>query len=296
MPVNFNLRRALRYNDARGVQAIMPNRAPAVAGQFYPAAPDKLRNAVAMCLDEATTAPAPDCVSAIIAPHAGYPYSGPTAGCAFRRIQGMAPRRVVLLGPSHHFRFRGVSLYTEGTFESPLGSVPVDHVFMAELNSAFGNTCPEAHVPEHALEVELPFLQTVLARGFAIVPVLFGGYPASEHHTFAEFLAEHLDPGDLVLASTDLSHFLTEPEANQIDRHSLDTVLAGDPEALTTGLRDGSCSLCGGTAVVVALTAANLLDARTRSEWDYRTSAWATGDASRVVGYGGLTLERSGAC
>lgn len=272
----------------------MPNRAPAVAGQFYPAAPDKLRNIVDRCLDEAVTTPAPECVSAIIAPHAGYPYSGPTAGCAFRRLQGMTPRRVILLGPSHHYRFRGFSLHTEGTFETPLGTLPVDRDFMTKLAGQFRNTCPEAHFPEHALEVELPFLQTVLTPGFSIVPVLFGGYPVPEHHALAEFLAEHLAPGDLILASTDLSHFLTEPEANQIDRHSLDTILVGDPEALATGLRDGSCSLCGGTAVVVALAAANLLGARSRTEWDYRTSAWVTSNPSRVVGYGGLTFERAG--
>jgi AmmeMemoRadiSam system protein B len=265
-----------------------------VAGQFYPAAPQKLRDVVARCLDEADTAPAPERVSVVVAPHAGYPYSGPTAGCAFRRIRGMSPRRVVLLGPSHHFRFRGVSLYTDGAFENPIGSVPVDSAFMGGLARRFGNTCPEAHGPEHALEVELPFLQTVLAQDFTIVPVLFGDYPAQEHNALAEFLAEHLDPGDLMLASTDLSHFLTEPEANQIDRHSLDAVLAGDPQNLATGLREGSFSLCGGTAVVVALAAANLREARCRAEWDYRTSAWATGDPSRVVGYGGLTLEHAG--
>lgn len=272
----------------------MSNRAPAVAGQFYPAAPEKLRSAVARCLDEAGTAPAPDRVSAIIAPHAGYPYSGPTAGWAFRRIQGMAPRRVILLGPSHHYRFRGLSLYPGEAFETPLGPVAVDCAFTAKLATRFGSTCPEAHVPEHALEVELPFLKATLLRGFTIVPVLFGDYPAPEHHSLAEFLADHLDPRDLMLASTDLSHFLSEPEANRVDRHSLDTVLAGDPEALARGLRDGSCSLCGGAAVVVALAAANLLGARSRAEWDYRTSAWATGDPSRVVGYGGLTFECAG--
>lgn len=269
----------------------MPKRAAAVAGQFYPAAPDKLRNVVARCLDEAATAPAPDRVSAIIAPHAGYPYSGPTAGLAFRRIQGMSPHRVILLGPSHHYRFRGFSLYPGEAFETPLGDIPVDRAFVAAIAARFGSDCPEAHVPEHSLEVELPFLLAVLAPGFSIVPVLFGDCPTPAHRALATFLAESIDPGDLILASTDLSHFLTEPEANQIDRHSLDTVLAGDPEALATGLRDGSCSLCGGTAVVVALAAANLLGARTRTEWDYRTSAWATGDPSRVVGYGGLTLE-----
>lgn len=271
----------------------MPTRAPAVAGQFYPAAPDKLRSTVARCLDEAATLPAPDNVSAMMAPHAGYPYSGPTAGWAFRRIRGMAPRRVVLLGPSHHYRFRGISLSAAGAFETPLGTVPVDSDFTADLVRAFGCACPEAHTPEHALEVELPFLQTVLTPGFSIVPVLFGDYPAPDYPALAEFLVDHLDPGDLIVASTDLSHFLPEHEANQIDRHSMDMVLAGDPEALATGLRDGSCSLCGGTAVVVALAAANLLNARARTEWDYRTSAWATGDPSRVVGYGGLTLERT---
>lgn len=270
----------------------MFNRAPAVAGQFYPAAPEKLRSAVAQCLDDTATTPNPDRVTAIVAPHAGYPYSGPTAGCAFRRIKGMAPRRVVLLGPSHHYRFSGFSLATVDAFETPLGALPVDRTFMARLAARFPSECPEAHAPEHALEVELPFLQSVLAPGFSIVPMLFGSHVSAAHRSLAEFLAETLAPDDLILASTDLSHFLTEPQANQIDRHSLDTVLAGDPEALATGLRDGTCALCGGTAVVVALAAANLLGARTRTEWDYRTSAWATGDPSRVVGYGGLTFER----
>lgn len=272
----------------------MSNRAPAVAGQFYPAAPDQLRKAVARYLEEADTPPAPDRVLAIVAPHAGYPYSGPTAGFAFRRIQGMAPRRVVLLGPSHHFRFRGVSLFTGDSFASPLGLVPVDRKLMADLAATFAHTCPEAHIPEHALEVELPFLQSVLDPGFSIVPVLFGGYPEGEHYALAEWLAERLDPGDLIVASTDLSHFLAEPEANRVDRRTLDAVMAGDPQALAVGLRDGSHSLCGGTAVVVALAAANLLNAQSRTEWDYRTSAWASGDPSRVVGYGGLTFERGG--
>lgn len=272
----------------------MPNRAPAVAGQFYPGSPERLRSTVARCLDEAGTVPAPDRVHTVIAPHAGYPYSGPTAGWAFRRIRGLAPRRVVVLGPSHHYRFKGISLVEQGAFDTPLGPVPIDGEFMGRLSARFGNHCPEAHDPEHAIEVELPFLQAVLAPGFTLVPILFGDYPHLEHGDLAAFLAEHLDPGDLVVASTDLSHFLTEPEANQIDRHSLDTILAGDPEALTTGLRNGTVSLCGGTAVVVALALANLVEARERAQWDYRTSAWATGDPSRVVGYGGLTLERAG--
>lgn len=270
----------------------MTVRPAAVAGQFYPAAPEKLQSTVAIYLEEAAMTPAPDRVSVIIAPHAGYPYSGPTAARAFGRLQGMSPCRVFLLGPSHHYRFQGLSIYGGEAFASPLGPVPVDQAFAAELAARFGAECPEAHIPEHALEVELPFLQVVLAPGFRIVPLLFGGHATTVHRSLAECIAEQMEPGDLILASTDLSHFLTESAANQIDRHSLDAIVAGEPDALATALRDGSCALCGGTAVVVALAAANLFGATSRTVWDYRTSAWATGDPSRVVGYGGLTLEK----
>lgn len=269
----------------------MPARPAAVAGRFYPAAPDSLRNVVQHHLDGAIVTPNPTGVTALIAPHAGYPYSGPTAAHVFRRIQGMAPGRIVLMGPSHHFRFRGLSIDTGGDWATPLGNVPLDNDFAARLAERFGNHCPDAHVPEHALEVELPFLQSVLSPGFLIVPILFGDEAGMLHRRLAETLVEWLEPGDLLVASTDLSHFLPELAANEIDRHSLEVVLSGDPEVLREGLRDQTCSLCGGTAVYTALAAANCAGATTRTLWDYRTSGASTGDFSRVVGYGAVSLE-----
>lgn len=270
----------------------MPVRPPAVAGRFYPGGPEKLHASVAAYLNDAAVEPNPGQVATVVAPHAGYPFSGPTAGHAFRRIQGMSPRRVVLLGPSHHYQFEGISVYDRGAWETPLGAVDIDEDLAARLVGAFGNTRPEAHAPEHALEVELPFLQQALRPGFAIVPVLFGGPPGPTHLALADWLAGNIDPDDLVVASTDLSHFLSEPEANRIDRNTLDTILAGEPDAVRQGMRDQTCSMCGATAVYTALAAANHAGATRRTLWDYRTSGQASGDFSRVVGYGGVTLER----
>lgn len=270
----------------------MQTRRPAVAGRFYPGAPDVLHDTVQRYVGDADVSPQPDRVMAVIAPHAGYPYSGATAGHAFRRLLGMRPRRVVILGPSHYFRFPGLSIANRGQWETPLGAVPIDEAFADRLVGAFGTHRADAHDPEHALEVELPFLQHVLGPGFSIVPVLLGGGLEDSNEELAAFLARHLDPGDLVVASTDLSHFLSESEANVIDRESLGRVVAGDPEYLRRGFRDQACSMCGAAAVLTALRAANLARATDRHLWDYRTSGRASGDSSRVVGYGGLTLER----
>jgi len=269
----------------------MSIRPAAVAGRFYPSDPDRLRATVRGYLDGSAVAPAPEQVMCIVAPHAGYPYSGPTAGHAFRRIAGMTPRRVMLLGPSHYFRFGGISVYDRGVWETPLGRVPVDEAFAAELVARFGSNCPEAHTPEHALEVELPFLQVALAPGFSVVPVLLGGEPGGAGTQLAEYLAESMAPGDLLVASTDLSHFLSQAEANAIDRHSLEVLLAGNPDGVRQGVCDRTCSMCGAAAVHAALLTANHRAAGSRRLWDYRTSGAATGDFARVVGYGAVSLE-----
>lgn len=269
----------------------MSVRRAAVAGQFYPAAPGDLQQDVERYLGEAPVRPRPAQVAALVAPHAGYPYSGPTAGHVFRRVQGMAPGRVVLMGPSHHFRFDGMSVGPSDAVETPLGTVAVDHAFARRLIELFGTTCPEAHIPEHALEVELPFLQTALMPGFTVVPILFGSEIQPFHHALAQHLAAWLEPHDQVVASSDLSHFLTEDEANAIDRNSLDLVISGDCDCLQGAIADKAASMCGATAVYTALAVANTLGATRRTLWDYRTSAHATGDPTRVVGYGAITFE-----
>jgi len=262
-----------------------------MAGRFYPSQREALKKTVEEHIARANVVvPTPN-VAVVVAPHAGYPYSGPTAGHAFRRVLGTAPSRVILLGPSHHFRFPGLSIYPSGAWKTPLGTVEVDADFAAQLVSRFGNTCPEAHAPEHALEVELPFLQVALKSQFTIVPILLGSDIDDTHDQLAECLVEWTSPEDLLIASTDLSHFLTEAEANAIDQRSLDTLVAGDPAALAQGISQGACAMCGASAVYTSLAAANLLGATRRQRWDYRTSGAATRDYARVVGYGAVTLE-----
>ena len=265
-------------------------RRPAVAGQFYPDEPEELRRAVESYLGNAPVEPAPDRVTTVVSPHAGYIYSGPTAGYAFARVRGKQPGRVVLLGSSHRYRIDTASVFTSGAFETPLGTFPIDEPFARQLANLTGSLSEEPHMQEHALEVQLPFLAQAVGT-VPIVPVLFGS-PASEWHAaLGETLAQLLDPTDLVVASTDLSHYLDESSANAIDRHSIDAVLSRNWKSFAEGIRDKSCSMCGAAAVTAAMAFAA---ARRADEWrllDYRTSGAASGDFRRVVGYAAITME-----
>lgn len=269
----------------------MSIRPAAVAGRFYPGTPDALEQTVRSLLRGAhSTQPAPDHTSGILVPHAGYPYSGPVAAHAFRRVEGKRPGRVVLLGCSHHYQFSGASIVTSGSFETPLGLLPVDAAFAAALAKDTETASLAAHEPEHALEVELPFLQVVLGP-VSIVPVLFGAEPSPWHAQFGRALAARLDPGDLVIISTDLSHYLPNPEAHALDHQSLDCLLEQDSVAFQEAARSGGVSMCGATAVQAGMSCAL---ARGATQWrllDYRTSGDVCGERSRVVGYAAVSFE-----
>lgn len=270
----------------------MTRRPPAVAGQFYLANPKRLRHAVTGYIDDAGVEPAPERVVAIMAPHAGHEYSGPTAGYAYARVRGKQPKRVILAGCSHRYPVATASVYERGAFDTPLGPFPIDEAFASELAGELKSRGTEPHQFEHSLEVQLPFFEVAFGK-VPIVPVLFGGPGGSWHTQVGEKLAGMLDEGDLVVASTDLSHFLTEEQANRIDRHTLDAVLTQDIAALTEALRDGTCSMCAGAAVLMAMGFALARGATAWSLLDYRTSGSATGDYDRVVGYGAISMERA---
>ena len=268
----------------------MKTRKPAVAFQFYPGEPRELRQLVAGYIDDSGVEPSPESTVAVVAPHAGYIYSGPTAGFAYARIKGKKPDRVLLLGCSHRFHIPTASVFTEGAFETPLGTFPVDEAFAAAFAKEAKAASIEPHIHEHSLEVQLPFLWMALGE-VPIVPILFGGSATDWHVQMGRRLAEMAGENDLAVASTDLSHYLTEESANQIDKHTLDTVLAKNPAAVVKGLEDDSCSMCGGAAVVAALSFAL---ARNANKWqllDYRTSAATSGDYGHVVGYGAISME-----
>ena len=267
-------------------------RRPAVAGQFYPSDPEELRETVDAYLDAADVESAAERVVTIVSPHAGYVYSGPTAGHAYARVRGKRPTRVVLLGCSHRYAIETASVFTSGEFNTPIGAFSIDEAFARDLAEATGSVSVEPHVPEHSLEVQLPFLAR--AVGFVpIVPVLFGSNAGPWHAKMGEALARTLDAADLVVASTDLSHYLSEAGANEIDRRSIDAVLAKDWRAYAQGIRDQSCAMCGAAAVTAAMACARALQANEWKLLDYRTSGAASGDYGRVVGYAAISMERA---
>lgn len=269
-------------------------REPVVAGMFYPGVPGELEHEVRSFLAEAAVDAVPPDVGAMVVPHAGYPYSGPTAGHGYARVQGTKPGRVVLLGRSHRYAFENAAVFPDGAFETPLGTCRVDGAFAQALDAEFGGGPVEAHAPEHSLEVQLPFVQVALGN-VPIVPVLFGADPAASHIAFGQRLAQMLEPGDLVVASTDLSHYLSEDEANALDEATLQAILSQDCDAVARGVRSGACSMCGAPAVVAAMACALERGARDWRLCDYRTSAAVSGDYERVVGYGAITMARAAA-
>lgn len=263
----------------RGNPHELTSRRPAVAGRFYPADPAILREMVNAYLEAAPARQLGD-VRAVIAPHAGYPYSGPIAGYSFKALAGKPAGcyTIYLLGPAHYVPVDGVAVGMFDRFETPLGSVTVA---VEEAKSLVERGAPyqagnQAHLPEHCLEVELPFLQAALSD-FRIVPLLFGNVdPAFVSRDLAELVAD--DPWSLVVVSSDLSHYHGYEAAQRMDRAFLEAVVAGDVNRAAQG------EACGIMPVLTLMTMAHGL------KWqptllDYRNSGDTGGDKSGVVGY-----------
>ncbi|MCX5769823.1 MAG: AmmeMemoRadiSam system protein B [Candidatus Hydrogenedentes bacterium] len=268
----------------------MNTRKPAVAGQFYPLDPKTLQRMVEQYLAQSEVEPQPDRVAAVVAPHAGYIYSGPTAGFAYTRLRGKKPERIILLGTSHRYSIPGASVYSSGAFQTPLGTFPVDEPFAKALAHKIGSVSVEPHVTEHSLEVQLPFLWLTVGK-VPVVPVLFGERAGERHLDVGQTLAELASETDLVVASTDLSHYLSQEQAHQIDKRTLDAILAKDAHAVISGVARGAYSMCGSAAVVAAMAYALARGATQWSLLDYRTSAETSGDYGQVVGYAAVSME-----
>ena len=234
---------------------------------------------------------APDGVRCILVPHAGYVYSGPTAAHAYARVAGKKVGRVILLGCSHRYSFDGISIPFADAFATPLGSLPVDREFIQQLPAGREDYPGEPHGAEHSLEVQLPFVQATLGD-IPIVPILFGGPFTPWHRTFAQHLAESVGEDDLIVVSTDLSHYLTEAEANTLDTQSLDTLLTQDIPAVLNESAKVRCTFCGITAVATAMAYCEAVGAQVWTLLDYRTSAAASGATDKVVGYAAVSMER----
>jgi AmmeMemoRadiSam system protein B len=259
-------------------------RPPAVAGLFYPSSPDDVRHSVRDAFESAVHpepgAPVPE---AIIVPHAGYIYSGAIAASAYERIvpARRVIRRVVLLGPSHRFPVRGLAVPSVDAFDTPLGRVPVDAAARAlalELPAVVIED--RAHAAEHSLEVQLPFLQSVL-DDFTVLPISVGDASAEE-------VASVLDacwggPETLVVISTDLSHYHAYDEAVALDARTAAAIVGCRPEALDDH------DACGARPVRGLLRCA-AHRGLTVEQLDLRNSGDTAGGRDRVVGYGAFTV------
>ncbi len=257
-------------------------RRPAVAGTFYPDDPRELTSMVEGFLREGTPPDGRRAPKAIIAPHAGYVYSGPIAGSAFRAITANAEtiERVVLIGPAHFVPIRGMALPGDPWFATPLGEVKVEpEGAQASIRLPQVRVIPEAHAREHSLEVEVPFLQTLLGE-FVLVPLVAGAATGEE---VAEVL-ERLwgGPETLIVISSDLSHYLRYEAAQRADRETADRILA-----LEGPLEPQQA--CGAVPINGLLEAARRRDLIPEL-LDLRNSADTAGDPSRVVGYGAFAF------
>lgn len=264
---------------------------PNVAGAFYPADPDELSGMIEAFLDKAAPETVKDDIIALIVPHAGYVYSGQTAAFGYKLIQGKDYKTVVVISPAHHYAFSGVSVYPEGFFRTPLGDIEIDRDFTQELLSKDPQIIfePAAFEKEHALEVQLPFLQKALSN-FKIVPVVMGDCSLETCKKFARLLKETVGRRKdvLFIASSDMYHGYDFQEAGVIDELTNSYLRNMDAEGLYSGLREGKLQLCGGFPAVTVLMASQELGYNRTVFLDYTNSALVTGKKTKgnwTVGY-----------
>jgi MEMO1 family protein len=265
-------------------------RRPAVAGQFYPGSPDRLR----AFLEEAMPpGPEPPAAVGVVSPHAGYVYSGRVAGAVFGRVQ--VPDAVVLLGPNHTGMGTSASIVSRGAWATPLGPVPI-HEELAEALKAAGALFQEdtlAHAHEHSLEVQIPFLQH-RNPGVAIVPIAFllRDLASMEEagEAIASVLARWPDPV-LLVASSDMTHYEPHDRAREKDAKAIDRVLALDPRGLLDTTKRFGITMCGAIPTAVLLVAARKLGAAGGELVTYATSGEVSGDLGSVVGYAGIVIR-----
>ena len=273
-------------------------RPPAVAGRFYPNDPVELRAVVATLLADARQSirPSDHRTVAVIAPHAGYLYSGATAAAVFARVQ--IPGLVVILAPNHTGVCEaesGVSLWESGAFRTPLGDVAIDAdaaAALRDISHGFVDVDHQAHRDEHAIEVQLPFLQ-LRAPSLSIVPLVLAWDGWEQARELGDALASVVQQWRepvLLLASSDLNHYESAAVSELKDAQALAAIRALDGEELLRRCREERISMCGRSAAATVLAAAHKLGSPRAEVVDYRHSGWVSGDEARVVGYGGVVI------
>jgi AmmeMemoRadiSam system protein B/AmmeMemoRadiSam system protein A len=270
-----------------------------VAGGFYPADPAELKSVMDKMLAQVPAQTIDGQIIAAVVPHAGYPYSGPVAAHTFAALKGRKFARIVVIAPSHYEGFGFTSVYDGDGYATPLGTIRVDKRFaqdLAKLNSTIklstrGHATTQEGA-EHALEVELPWLQRVLGD-FTLVPIVMGDQSYESSRALGVSLAKLIQTGakaensgeTLILASSDLSHYHPYNDARRIDQKTLGAIQEWDYLSMSRNFDARVWEACGGAPIVAAMIAAERLGANQARVLKYANSGDTAGDHSRVVGY-----------
>jgi len=299
-------------------------REPAVSGSFYPGGSKELSETVDELLKSASKHKIDGRLSALIAPHAGYKYSGPIAAESFKQVEGMDFETVVIVGASHRVRFEGISTYPRGYYKTPLGKVQIDEKLSKQIRNLFGyNTqeisssekekegnfsgtfrlnpqvgsaapsgfYPPAHTIEHSVEVEIPFIQKVLPEA-KIVPIIIGSHSADTIQKLSTVFTKIMkNPKYLLVISTDLSHYHSYSEAKKLDNSGLESIEKLDSEGLLEKLKNGETEFCNSIGALSVVISAKSIGANAKLLM-YKNSGDVTGDKSDgVVGYGAVAFS-----
>ncbi len=270
-----------------------------IAGTWYTSDPRRLAQQIDTFLSEARLPALDGQVIGLIAPHAGYIYSGRTAGHAFRAVQGQSFDLVAVLSPLHPYHPASLLTSAHAAYQTPLGAVPIDKPAVEEFTRALAELgAPSLTAvprdPEHSLEIELPFLQRALAGPFTLLPLMVRTHDPAAVEKIGLALAKACQSRRVLLVgSTDLSHFESQSVAKGLDSRMLAQMEALSPEGVLQAEASGSGSACGAGAVAAVLWAARALGANAARIVHYSTSAEETGDTTRVVGYGAVVLLKT---
>jgi MEMO1 family protein len=274
-------------------------RPSSIAGQWYPDDPHRLAASVDGYIEAARLPALEGELLAVMTPHAGHRYSGPVAGHAFAALCGLQPGLIAIVSPMHHPAHQPLLTSAHDAYATPLGLIPIDHDAQQALDAylqvelGFGLTMVRRD-PEHSLEIELPFLQRALKNSFSLLPVMMRDTSERSARGLGRALAKVVGGYNaMMVASTDLSHFYNQKNANQLDQEMLRRVKALDPAGVLQAEEEGKGFACGRGAIAAVLWAAIELGADTVKILNYATSGDITGDYSQVVGYGAAAILRS---
>ena len=273
-------------------------RPSALVGQWYSREASVLGHEVDGYIQQAELPTLEGQVVGLIAPHAGYRYSGPVAGYAYRAILGQHFDTVVILSPYHSSHYRPILTTRHEAYQTPLGVIPIDYENLMRLEDKMAAEMDQRPFQlqkdqEHSVEIQLPFLQRALDGDFSLMPIMIAAYDPATALLLGNILADVLkDQNVLLVASTDLSHYYAEETANMLDQTMLDAIASFEPSEVISVQSCGKGQACGTMALLAAMEAAKMSDAKRVQILDYATSGKTSGDYQRVVGYGaGVILK-----